>query len=205
MSAVAFGIFDVFAYAVPGALYLSLVLYVLARTEHIDLAQLLTANTVLATIGVLLASYLLGHITYLPRLLLDRWTQRWLRVRPDSREVFTRRVPRAADRELLRTDVFLLLRAIELEAADAATEINRLRAGGIALRNSGYALMLAGVIAVVEIGASSQHALAVAGAVLLPAAGVSALRAGFVQGHWAAIRTYEIAYWLPSIEERLSG
>jgi hypothetical protein len=205
VSAVAFGVFDVFAYAVPGALYLTLILYVLARTEHLDVGLLLTANTVLATIGVLLASYLLGHVTYLPRLLLDRWTSRWLRVRTDARAEFARRVPQAADREFLRTDSFFLARAIELEAAEAGTEINRLRAGGIALRNCGYALVLAGAVAVVEIGASGHHALAVVAAVLLPAAGVSSLRAGFVQGHWAAVRTYEVAYWLPSIEERLSG
>jgi hypothetical protein len=205
MGGVVLGIFDVFAYSIPGALYLSLIGYVLARTEHLDVAHLVSLNTSLATVGALLASYLLGHVTYLPRALLDRLTGRWLQVRPGAQEEFTRRMPAAAGRPFVGTDAFMVLRAIEIEAPDLGGEINRLRATGLALRNAGYALVLAAFVALGELVAGGHPGLALTTALLLPVAGVLALQAGFVFGHWATLRTYEVAYWLPSIDERLNG
>ena len=58
------GVYDVFGYAAPGSLYLALLAYVGSRLGWFDPMQLLRANTALTVIGAALASYLLGHMTY---------------------------------------------------------------------------------------------------------------------------------------------
>jgi hypothetical protein len=201
---VAIGIWEVFAYSVPGAIYLTLVGYVLERTGAVDVGALLSGNAPLTTVGAVLASYLLGHITYFPRRFLDARLARWLAVRPGPREEFTRRVPAAAGLRVMELNPFVLQRGIELVAVESSNEISRLRASGVALRNVGFALVLAAVAALVELVVGGHRTAAALCLAAFPAAAWSALRAGFIQSHWAALRTYEMAFWLPQLEERLS-
>lgn len=200
---VALGVYEIFAYSVPGSLYLALILYVLGRTSPLDVGQLLSANTPLTVLATVLVSFLLGHITYLPRRLLDRRLSRWMGGRRSARDEFRRRVPAARDQRWVDADPFLILRGIELEAAESATEISRLRATGIALRSAGFALLLAAIIAAIELAVGTNRPLAAAALVFFPAASVSAFRAGFTLSHWATLRTLEVAFWLPAVAARL--
>lgn len=204
MSTAALGIFDIFAYSIPGSVYLCVLLYVLDRTSLLDAGHLFSLNTTAATIGAVLASYLLGHVTYLPRRFLDRRLGRWMKVTPSAREEFRRRVPAAEGKRFVDIDPFLLLRAVELEAGESATEISRLRATGVAMRNVAFALLLAAAVAGVELVVGGHRVIAALALVGFPVAALSSLRAGFTLSHWATLRTLEIAFWLPSIETRLT-
>jgi hypothetical protein len=204
MGGLAIGIWELFAYAVPGSLYLALLLYVLDRSGAADVGALLSGNAPLTTVGAILASYLLGHLTYFPRRFLDQRVARWLAVRPGAREEFTRRVPAAAGSRYLELDVFVLQRGIELVSTESANEISRLRASGVALRNAGFALLLAAVAAAVELAAGDHRLAAAFGLVGFPLAALSAFRAGYIQSHWAALRTYEYCFWMPDLQVKLA-
>src|SRR5262249_30587985 len=201
---VAVGGFDVFAYSIPGALYLAILLYLLDRTPVLDVRPVLSSNTSLATIGALLASYLLGHLTYLPRRYLDQRIGRWARVTPGAREEFLQRVPAARGKRYVQADPFFLLAALEIEAAESAVDISRLRASGVALRNAAFALLLAALVAAGELAVGNHRVLAGLCLVGFPAAALSALRAGFTLSHWATLKTFETAFWLPDIEARFT-
>lgn len=204
MGGVAVGIWELFAYAVPGALYLALIGYVLQRTGAVDVATLLSTNTTLAIVGAVLASYLLGHITYFPRRFLDQRLARWFAVRPGARDEFLRRNPTVADRRVLSLNVFLLQRGLELVARESANEIDRQRASGVALRNAAFALLLAAIACLVELFVGGHRLTAALGLAAFPIAAASALRGGFVLSHWAALRTYEVVFWLPELEDKLT-
>jgi hypothetical protein len=201
---VALGVYEVFAYSVPGSLYLALILYVLGRTTPLDVGTLLSANTTLAVLVVVLLSFLLGHITYLPRRRLDGVVNRWFGLHRSARDEFQRRVPVASGQPWLMADPFLLQRCIELRATESAVEISRLRATGIALRSAGLALLLAAVIAAVEVGTGPYRLVAAGALVLFPIAAASAFRAGFTISYWATLRTYEVAFWIPEVAERFA-
>jgi hypothetical protein len=57
-------IFDLFAYTVPGSLYLALLAYVSDRVGWLDLSGASNLNTTVLLIGAALVCYLLGHLTY---------------------------------------------------------------------------------------------------------------------------------------------
>lgn len=56
------GVYDIFATAIPGSLYLLAGVYVSIRFGWLDADDLLGIDTTVAIIGVVLASYLLGQI-----------------------------------------------------------------------------------------------------------------------------------------------
>src|SRR4051812_18798677 len=82
------GDFDIFAYSIPGSLYLALLLYVLDRASWIDLAQVGDLNSTVLIAGGLTASYLLGQLTYAPRRFLGRRMPRWLGSGRGARQEF---------------------------------------------------------------------------------------------------------------------
>jgi hypothetical protein len=57
-------VFDLFAYAIPGSLYLSVLVYLLNRNGWVDLSAATNLNTAVLLVSAALASYLAGHITY---------------------------------------------------------------------------------------------------------------------------------------------
>ncbi|EFC85105.1 hypothetical protein [Parafrankia sp. EUN1f] len=198
------GVFDIFAYSVPGSLYLTLLLYVLDRASWIDLGQVGDLNSTLLIAGGIIASYLLGHLTYAPRRFLGRRMPRWLGQGRDARREFLDRFPGARSMAFVRVDPALVFAAIEVKAPDSAVEISRLRASGIALRNAGLAMLLATVVAAVELVVSHERGLAAFGVAAFLAGFVGATRAGHELSHWAALKTLEVAFWLPDIEAELA-
>ncbi|MEJ8634792.1 MULTISPECIES: hypothetical protein [Streptomyces] len=199
----AVGIFDLFTYGIPGALHLSLIVYVLARLNIIDVTSLASAPSVLQVLGVAIASYLLGHLAYPLSALLDKVAPRWNWSVENARLDFVARVPEARDRAFVRTDASLLLAAVELHNKEAAGEITRLQGLALMLRNSALALMFALVVAVIELAMGAHRVLAGGCAALLLVSLTAAIRQGRRVRHWDRLKTLEICFWIPDIDEKI--
>jgi hypothetical protein len=193
---ISLGIFDVFANAVPGSLYVLLTLYASVRLGWVDLADVNGLNTTLATLGGALLSYLVGQV-FCPTLRRQLW-----RVpatgpfRTDGRSDFVRRNPGLAGRPFSRLDPFTLLAGVRDRSPAVAVEIDRLRASGQMLGGASPALALGAVVAAVE-AARGPVAAPAAAAAVLAVGSVLALRESRKYAAWAQTATYEAAAWLP--------
>ena len=194
------GVFDLFTYAIAGGLYLALGGYVADRVGLVELSALNGVNGVLLVVGAVVASYLLGILGYPLGALLNRVVPR--RRRETPRAEFRRRNPAARDRGYVDADSFLLLAAVQVHDTELAADVNRLRASGLMARNSGPALALASVTAVVEVFASGRPWLAAGCAVVFGAASVLLVLQGRKLGHMASIKTLELSFWLPDVDDR---
>lgn len=58
------GLFDLFAYAIPGSIYLAIFVYSAQTLDWIDLAQVSNISSIFIIVAIAIASFLLGHITY---------------------------------------------------------------------------------------------------------------------------------------------
>ncbi|RCG18202.1 hypothetical protein DQ392_15485 [Streptomyces reniochalinae] len=201
----AVGIFDLFTYGIPGALHLSLIIYVLARLNIIDLASLASAPSVLQVIGAAVASYLLGHLAYPLSALLDKMAPRWNWGVVHARREFVARVPEARDRAFVHADTSVLLAAVELHDKEAAGEITRLQGVALMLRNSALALVFALVVAMIELVVGPARVLAGICAALLLVSLTAAIRHGRRVRHWDRLKTLEICFWIPGIDNSLDA
>ncbi|MFD5075781.1 hypothetical protein [Streptomyces sp. NPDC058371] len=201
----AVGIFDLFTYGIPGVLHLSLIIYALARLNIIDLTSLASAPSVLQVVGVAVASYLLGHLAYPLSALLDKVAPRWNWSVENARQEFVTRVPEARDRAFVHTDASLLLAAVELHSKEASGEITRLQGLALMLRNSALALVFALVVAVIELVAGPDRVLAGICAALLLVSLTAAIRQGRRVRHWDRLKTLEICFWIPDIDDRFAS
>jgi hypothetical protein len=195
------GIFDLFAYSVPGALYLALLGYLGFRLDLVEPAAVAGVPGVLLVIAVVLLSYLLGYLAYPVGALANRLLPR--RRRRDPRAEFRRRNPAARDRDYVDADPFLLLSGLQLHDVDVSAEVVRLRASGLMLRNSAPPLLFAAIVAVVDVFAGPRPLVAAVSAVLFAAVSVVLLAQGRKIGHWASIKTLELCFWLPDLDERV--
>lgn len=196
----AVGIFDLFTYTIPGALYLGLFGFLAARMHWVDPAATGHLPTFLLVVVLILASYLLGYMAYPVGAFLERVVPR-RRVRQPQQE-FLNRVPAARDRDFVRADRALLLAAIELHDKNAAVEISRPRASGLMLRNSAPVLALGIVVAFVEIFTGGKPAAAAVATATLAAGAVALVIQGRRLSYWAAMKTLELAFWLPDVDEK---
>jgi hypothetical protein len=189
-------IFDIFAYAIPGSLYLALITYLSERLGWLNLDFARNLNTTVLIIGLGVASYLLGHISYSLGRFVDRAMPLWRNKVPDGRQEFLARVPTARGKLLAETDPFFLQVAAEIRAMEAAIDISRFRAVGIMLRNCVPALSLGAVVSVAEAVFGSKHSLALCVSILLVIATLAAMHHGRVLREWAISRTLSVAFWL---------
>ncbi|MER7577951.1 hypothetical protein [Streptomyces sp. NPDC126514] len=199
------GIFDLFTYGIPGALHLSLIIYVLARLNIIDLTSLASAPSALQVVAAAVASYLLGHLAYPLSALLDKVAPRWNWSVDNARLEFVARVPEARERAFVHTDASLLLAAVELHHKEAAGEITRLQGVALMLRNSALALLFALVVAVIELTLGPDRVLAGGCAALLLVSLTAAIRHGRRVRHWDRLKTLEICFWIPDIDDKLGA
>ncbi len=201
--AITVGIFDLFTYSVPGSLYLALLTYLATRLGMVDPAALNGVNGLLLVGGAVLLSYLLGYIAYPLGSLLERVVPN---PRPrNPRAEFVRRTPAARDRAFVQADSHLLVAGLELHDLAVATEANRLRASGLMLRNSAAPLLVAAVLAVVEAFAGGHPVLAATSAVLFAAVSVLLVSQARKLSRWATIKTLELTFWLPDVDEKFRG
>lgn len=200
------GIFDVFTYTIPGSLYLSLIAYVADRLGWLSLGQLRSVPTIILVGGIVVASYVLGFIADPVAAQLDHRMRFWKALQDTSvRDLFARRVPGAADRVCVDSDPHFLLSAVEMKDKDAALEISRLRAVGLMLRNCSTAFLGACIVSVVEAAAGEQVPAAILCAAGFAAAMFSSLWQGKRLREWAKMKTLEICYWIPGIDESVQG
>lgn len=194
------GVFDLFVYTIPGSLYLAFFSYLVARLHLIDIGVAGRIPVLLLVIAVVVLSYLLGYIAYPLGHATNRIVPERAKRRP--REEFLRRNPAARGCAYVWADLFVLLAAVELHDKDVAAETARFRASGLMLRNSALPVMLACLAAIVELIFGSKPALT-AGCVALFAIGFFSL---IIQGrqlsHWANLKTLELCFWLPNIDEK---
>jgi hypothetical protein len=194
------GVYDLFAYAVPGSLYLALVTYVAERLAWINLLGILQVNTAIVIISAGILSYLVGHITYRLGYLLSRAYGRDKNM-DDARREFVERVPSADGRPFLQMDRSIMQAAAELHESGAAVEIGRLRAIGLMLRNSAPVFILAAVVELGDLASGSHPIAAVCCIVIFPLAAVGCLSQSAVIRHWANMKTFELAYCVPGIDD----
>ncbi|MEU4247764.1 hypothetical protein AB0F15_10165 [Amycolatopsis sp. NPDC026612] len=195
----AIGIFDLFTYTISGSIYLAFLGYLVVRLHWVDIGAL--AGTPVPTLIVfVLLSYLLGYVAYPVGAVVNRVVPRRRERHP--RQEFLRRVPTAQDRDYVQADPFLLLSALQLHDKDAAAEVTRLRASGLMLRNCAPPLALGFVAAIVELFLSRTPAMAAGCAVLLAVGFFSLIVQARRLSHWARMKTLELCFWLPDIDER---
>jgi hypothetical protein len=197
------GVFDIFTYAIPGSLYLTLLVFISARFEWIDPAKILHTNTTLVLIAAALACYLTGHISYFLGHATSRSVRVWRKNIEDARKKFVLRVPAAVGRPFVDADRSLLQAAVEIRQQDAALEIIRLRAIGLMLRNSAPAFVLGSMVAIGEIIVSKVPGFAVLCSAILLLAAVSSFWQATRLTHWANLKTFELAFWVPEIDDNL--
>ncbi|ATY12225.1 hypothetical protein CU254_18435 [Amycolatopsis sp. AA4] len=199
----AIGLFDLFAYAIPGALHLAVLAYLAGRLHWIDLAAVARGPGVVVVIGIVVASYLLGYLAYPMGARVSRWLPR--RRKRDAREEFLRRNPAARGCAFVEADSFLLLSALQLHDADGAMEATRLRTAGLMLRNSSPAMAFGFVASVVELIVGPHPVFAACAVVLFGVACPALVAQGRLMSHWASVKTLELSFWVPEVEETLAA
>lgn len=192
--------FDLLTYAVSGSLYVALFSYVAVRLHVVNLALVTSAPGLLAAILAVLVSYLLGYLAYPLGAAMNRVVPD--RRRRNPRKEFLGRVPAAGGRDYVHANPHLLLAALELHNRDVALEVSRVRAAGLMLRSGAPALLLGAVAAILEAVFGTRPWLAAGCAVLLMVWSVSLIVQGRKFGRWATLKTLELCFWLPDIDDK---
>jgi hypothetical protein len=193
------GVYDLFAYAAPGSLYLALIIYVADRLAWVDPMRLFQSNTTLIIIAGLILSYLLGHITYGIGKHLSR-AYRHGRTMNDARRTFVERVPAAKGRPFVNADGSILQAAVEAYETGASGEIARLRAVGLMLRNSAPVFILGAVAQLVDALTGHHVSIAVCCIISFPLVALACLHQSSIMLHRGNMKTLELAYWVPDID-----
>jgi hypothetical protein len=198
----AVGLFDLFTYAIPGALYLSVFAYLAARLHWIDLGAVGRQPVVLLVIGLVLAAYLLGYLAYplgaRAEQLLPRRRSR------NFRREFLRRNPAACDRAFVKADSFLLYSALQLHDKEVAIDVTRLRTAGLMLRNCSPPMVFGFAASMVELALGRNLLFAMTCAVLFAAVAPGLITQGRKLSYWASLKTLEVCFWIPDIDDKVT-
>jgi hypothetical protein len=199
------GIFDLFATAIPGSLYLLAGLYVSVQAGWVEPEDLGGVDTTFALAGSVVGSYLLGQV-FAPilRQVLEM-VPLWRQGPEAARRDFTGRNPEIGQRRFVEVDPFTLLAGLRQHSGEAASEVDRARAIGIMLRSSSPAFFVGAVIAAVQAVCHDHYLAGSAAALVLLGMSALSLREGRKFSHWALIHTYECAAWIPGVDEVGSG
>lgn len=194
-------IYDLFAYAIPGSLYLALLAYVGDRFGWVSLEGATSLSTTTLLIGAALASYLLGLLTYQ----LGRFVERALpgsgNTISDGQRGFLAYASGPHAESVVEGDPFFLFTSALIRAKEAALEVSRFRAGALMLRNSVPALILALIVCLIEVVGGEHQLLAGCSAALFLGGAVTALRHSREQARWAVEMTFQIAYCIEEAEK----
>jgi hypothetical protein len=223
------GLFDVFTYTIPGSLYLALIAYVTDRLGWINIASLKTAPDLVLAGALLIASYVAGFVTNPVAEQLDHGLRYWLtpmlarrlkpRLRPRMerllwqfaaidpevvRTTFEEQAPCAEGRAYMKADQYLLLALAEANKKDAALEISRFRATGLMLRNCAVPFLLASMVCIGDAASRANLPAALICALLFAGAVPSCIGQGKRLRQWAEMKTLQVCYWIPDIDERIT-
>lgn len=195
----AVGIFDLLTYAIPGSLYLGLLTVIASRPDLLSLQAATDIPGWLLVIIVVVASYLLGYLTYPLGAIMNRLVPT-RRVRDPRGEFLTRAAADESATTYVQTDPFLLLAALQLHNRAAADEVTRVRAAGLMLRNSAPPLFLVFPAAIIELIAGQSQIAAVLVAALSLLTSLALITQARRLGYWASLKTLELCYWLPDLD-----
>jgi hypothetical protein len=201
---IAIGIFDLFAYAIPGALYLSLLAYIANRAHWINAGELLTSPSVALLAAIVIAGFLVGQATYNLAELADRVNP--FKSRDPVGQAKARFVARsgvAESRPYLNVHLSILQAAVELSNREVAAEIARLNATGLMLRNSVPPLLIAAFTAYIEVFTSSERLFAGTVGTLLLLLMAGCMWHSAKLRRWALAKTLELCYWVKDIDESI--
>jgi hypothetical protein len=192
------GVFDFAAYTVPGVLYLAWLLLIADMTHVVpDAWKWLQTPTLSQTAGALLASYLIGHMTYA----FSKYRLPWEGSTTSlARENFKARNPQAAARTFVEADSMTVLAAIEAHNMQWAALISSMHATSLMCRSCATALF-AIALSIAARAVLTQHTLqqtALALAILI--GGLLLRRAGMQRAIWAKTKTLECALWIPNVD-----
>lgn len=201
----ALGVFDVFAYGIPGAIYLTVGIYIATRVGLLDLPHTTALGTIPLTLVAAVLSFFMGQATYKLGDLLDR-------ILPGAKgrdvkeivEPFIRRCPQAVGRAFVEANTFVLYSKIQLYNQEAALEIARLRSSGLMLRHSAPPLAAASAIALGEFFFHPEKWKAIIASLFLGLLAWGALMQGRQFALWARWKTLELAFWITDIDDALS-
>ncbi|EMD24662.1 hypothetical protein [Amycolatopsis azurea] len=197
------GVFDLFAYTIPGALYVAFFGYLGAKLHLLTAASIGGVPTVLLVVVIVVLSFLLGYLAYPLGEALERIVPR--RRDRNPVEVFLKRSPAAKDRAFLKENTHLLLCALQLHDKEVAVDVTRLRASGLMVRNCAPPLLLGAIAAIVEIFAGKHPFVAAGLAVLLLFASLTLVAQARKLSLWAGMKTLELCFWIPEIDEKLTA
>src|SRR5689334_13652344 len=197
------GAFDLLAYALPGALYLTTFASVADRAGWIDVPSPLGLPSLLLLTALAISAFLVGQAAHPLGSLIDRFNP-FGSADPSekAREEFLRRNAVAASRTFLQQDPFTLLAALEADDREAAADVFRLRSVGLMLSRSVPALALGAITALVEIFSGALPLFAGLTCLILVLVALGCLYQSATFRQWAIIRTYELSFWNDSLDER---
>jgi len=201
------GLFDLLAYAIPGALYLTTFAYVAHRAGWIDAVSVLQVPSLLLLITLTVAAFLVGQAATPLGGLVDRLNPfgSATAVPVQAKEEFLRRNAGAAARRFLEVDPYTLLAAIEVRDKEAATDVVRLRSTGAMLSRSAPALLLAAVVAFGEAFTGTLPLFAVLTGLALVLVAIGCLVQSVAFRRWVVIRTFELCIWDDDLDGRVPG
>lgn len=198
----AIGVFDLFAYTIPGALYVAFFGYLGAKLHILTAASVAGVPTVVLVILIVVLSFLLGYLAYPLGDALERVVPR--KRQRDLSADFLRRTPAAEGRAFVQQSPHLLLSALQLHDREVAIDVTRLRASGLMVRNCAPPLLFGAIAAIVEIFTGKHPFIAAGCAVLLLLSSLTLISQGRKLGHWAGLKTLELCFWLPDVDERFA-
>jgi hypothetical protein len=166
----------------------------------VDVGDLNTSPSIVLIAAIIIASYLIGLVTYPMGSNLGHVLPLWRRPIDDARDEFTRRVPAAAERPYVRADLSLLLTMAESQQRGVAQEITHLRAVGLMVHNCSVPMLVAVVVSVIEAVVGHHPQAAIAAAVLLLGGTLAGLWQGQRLRHWANLRTLQVCFWITDID-----
>ncbi|MFI7119576.1 hypothetical protein [Amycolatopsis sp. NPDC049868] len=199
----AIGVFDLFAYTIPGALYVAFFGYLGTKLHILTAASIGGVPTVALIVVIVVLSFLLGYLAYPLGEALERIVPR--RRSRNAPEEFLRRTPEAEGRPFLKENTHLLLGALQLHDKEVAADVTRVRASGLMVRNCAPPLLFGAVAAIVEIFAGKHPFIAAGFAVLFLLASLTLVTQSRKFGLWAGMKTLELCFWIPEIDEKLAA
>jgi hypothetical protein len=102
----------------------------------------------------------------------------------------------------VQADSHLLLSGLQLHDKEVGVEVVRLRAAGLMLRNAAPPMLFGCAAAVVEVFAGRHSVFALLCAVFFGAGFISLIVQGRRLSYWASLKTLELSFWLPDIDEK---
>lgn len=201
----AVGVYDLFAYSIPGAIYLALAGYLGERADWFDRDEI-DLGSLSGLLAFVVVAYFVGQLAYRPAQRLS-WAIRGTgATSAAARGEFRQENAAIASRPFVAADHFLLLAAVQKHNPEAAADIAKFRAAGIMLRTATPAFVAGTVAALVEVVVGDQSRTAATVAAVVFALGAYLAFEGDLRLRmWSIKTTLQAACWIPGVDDVVLG